>query len=70
MVSRDLPITVIAILAVCFILLGIVHPYLAERLGLDEGSLGQRFYSIVIGIALLMLLIVYRYAKEGMAGLG
>ena len=65
--SYDLAITVIAAVAVGFVLLGIFHPFLAVRLGLDEGTTGQRLLSVMIGLALFALLLVYRLARESLA---
>ena len=63
----DLAITVIAIIAVGFVLLGVLYPAIAARLGLDEGATGHRWLSVLIGIALFALLLVYRFAQRSLA---
>ncbi|MEJ2402247.1 MAG: hypothetical protein P8Y52_12775 [Xanthomonadales bacterium] len=65
--SYDLAIRVIAVIAAGFILLGVFYPVVARHLGLEEGTAGHRFLSLVIGFALLALLLVYRLARQGMA---
>jgi hypothetical protein len=62
----DLVISVIAVVAVCFILIGIFYPAIANRLGLEEGSSGQRLLSAVLGLMLFALLLIYRLARESM----
>lgn len=66
-ISYDLAIAVIAGVAAGFVLLGIFHPFLAARLGLDEGTPGQRFLSVLIGLGLFALLLVYRFARDSLA---
>ena len=65
--TYDLAIGVIAVIAAGFIVLGVFYPIIAQYLGLDEGAPAQRFLSLVIGLALLALLLVYRAARQGMA---
>lgn len=59
----DLSITVIAIIAVVFILLGI-FPSISNQLGLESGTPGHRLLSIVIGLMLFALLLIYWFARE------
>jgi len=63
---HDLSITVIAVLAVGFILLGIFYSAIVDRLGLDEGSPGHRFLSVAIGLMLIALVFIYRLARESL----
>jgi len=63
--SYDLSISVIAVLAVGFILLGVFYPIIADHLGLEEGTPAHRFLSLAIGLALFALLLVYRLARQG-----
>ena len=65
----DLAITVIAVLALGFVLLGIFYPTIEHHLGLGEGTPGQRFYSVAIGVALMVLLVVFRLARDSMAAI-
>ena len=65
--TYDLAIGVIAVIAAGFIVLGVFYPIITQHLGLDEGTPGQRFLSLVIGLALFALLLVYRTARQGMA---
>ncbi len=65
---HDLAIPVIAIVALGFLLLGIFYPTIAYHLGLEEGTSGHRFYSILVGLALLFLLFVYKVAQHSLAG--
>ncbi len=51
-----------------FLLLGIFYPTIAYHLGLEEGTSGHRFYSILVGLALLFLLFVYKVAQHSLAG--
>ena len=60
-------ITVIAILAAGFILIGIFYRFMANRLGVEEDTPGARFLSVAIGLMLFALLLVYRLARDGMA---
>ena len=62
---HDLSIAVIAVAAVCFVLLGIFYPAITDRLGLDEGSSGHRLLSLLIG---LMLFIIWDLARKSKAG--
>ncbi|MEJ2534780.1 MAG: hypothetical protein P8008_04775 [Gammaproteobacteria bacterium] len=64
--SHDLAISVIAILAVCFMALGIFYPVIADRLGVEEGNGGHRFLSLLIGFGLFALLFIYRLARDSM----
>jgi hypothetical protein len=64
---HDLAIPVIAIVALGFLLLGIFYSTIAYHLGLEEGTSGHRFYSILVGLALLLLLLVYHVAKDSLA---
>lgn len=64
----ELAITVIAIIAAVFVLLAIFYPLVAYHLGLEEGTPGQRFLSISIGLALFALLLVYRAARSSIVG--
>ena len=59
----DLSITVIAIVAVVFILLGI-FPIISNQPGLESGTPGHRLLSIVIGLMLFALLLIYWLARE------
>ena len=59
----DLSITVIAIIAVVFILLGI-FPIISKQPGLESGTPGHRLLSIVIGLMLFALLLIYWLARE------
>ena len=63
---HDLSITVIAVAAVGFILLGIFYPTITDRLGLDEGSPGHRLLSLLIGLMLFALVFIYRFAQESL----
>ena len=65
--AYDLVIRVIAVIAVLFLLLGVFYPLIERFLGVGEGRPEQRFYSIVIGIALFILLLVYRLSRESLA---
>ncbi len=62
-----LSINVIAIIAAGFILLGIFYPAIAARLGFEEGTSAHRFLSVLLGLALFALLVVYRIAQDSMA---
>ena len=66
-VSYDLSITVITVIGAAFILLGIFYPGIAAMMGLDTGNSGHRFLSVLIGLALFLLLLVYRLAQDSMA---
>ena len=63
---HDLAITVIAVIAVCFVVLGIFYNFIAYHLGLEEGAPAHRFYSLLIGLMLFALLWVYRLARSSM----
>lgn len=65
----DLVISVIAVVAVCFILIGMFYPVIANRLGLEEGSSGQRLLSALLGLMLFALLLIYRFARESMTAI-
>lgn len=64
----QLVVTVIAVIAGGFVLLAIFYPLVAYHLGLEEGTAGQRFLSLVIGLALFALLLVYRAARSSVVG--
>lgn len=49
-----------------FVLLGIFYPTITDRLGLDEGSPGHRLLSLLIGLMLFALVVVYRFARESL----
>ena len=66
-VSYDISITVISFIAAAFILLGLFYPIIAAWSGLEEGTSAQRFLSVLIGLALFLLLLVYRLAQDSMA---
>ena len=63
--SYELSIRVIAVLAAGFVLLAVFYPIIASYLGLEEGTPGHRFLSLVIGLALFALLLIYRAARQG-----
>ena len=54
--------------AAVFVLLAVFYPLIAHHLGFEEGTPGQRFFSLVIGLALFALLLVYRSARSSIAG--
>jgi hypothetical protein len=64
----QLAIAVIAVIAAGFVLLAVFYPLIAHHLGFEEGTPGQRFLSLVIGLALFALLLVYRSARSSIAG--
>jgi hypothetical protein len=64
--SHQPSIIVIAVIALGFILLGIFHAIIAYHFGMEEGTPGQRFLSLVIGLALFALLLVYGLAQKSM----
>jgi cytochrome c biogenesis factor len=60
----ELAIVVIAVIAAIFVLLAVFYPLVAYHLGLEEGTAGQRFLSLMIGLALFALILVYRAARS------